>query len=330
MNILITGASGFVGSHLIEYLLEKEPDSKIYGLCRWRSPKDNLVNVINKITLVEGDLLSLSSLITQVNKIKPDIIFHLAAQSYVLSSFLSPEQTLMTNIIGTANLLEAVRNMEEWMMTKILIVSSSEVYGEVLKENQPTTEHAPLKPASIYAVSKVGADMLGFQYHLSYNMHIIRTRAFSHSGPRRGDRFVLSSFAKQLAAISLGLRKENKLYVGNLESARTFCDVKDMVAAYYLAVTKGDSGQVYNIGGSIEYPIKDLLNELLKLSGLKGCIDIVVDPRLYRPSDVVSQRPDSTKFRNKTGWKPVHSIDNMLKDIYRYWLDELKRNPVKL
>ena len=337
-RILITGVSGFVGSHLAEYILSLTGEThKIYGLCRWRSPRDNLKNCIDDIELLEGDLLDLPSLSRVLEKSKPDIIFHLAAQSYVRTSFTSPVDTMQRNVIGTVNLLEAIRNVSnknDWNLFNpiIHIASSSEVYGKASKENQPTNEDCPFNPASPYAVSKVAVDMLGLQYHLSYGMKTLRTRLFSHSGARRGDVFVLSAFAKQIAAIELGLQKE--IRVGNLKSKRTFIDVRDAVRAYWLLVTKTTKhhyGDVFNIGGDEEMFVSKVLRLLIDISKLPADFDrIFVDKDLFRPSDVTSQVPDSTKFIALTGWKPEYTMEDTLQSILNYWREELKINPWKV
>lgn len=331
-RILITGTTGFVGSHLAEHILNLQEEHEVYGLCRWRSNRENLKSCINQIKLVEGDLLDFSSLIRVLGKSKPDIIFHLAAQSYVKTSFTSPIDTLQRNVIGTCNLLEAVRFRHTIgeIDPVIQIASSSEVYGEVLKEDQPTNELTPLKPVSPYAVSKVAEDMLGYQYHQSYGIKILRTRLFSHSGARRGDVFVLSAFAKQIVGIELGLLKEMK--VGNLYSSRTFMDVRDAVRAYWLLVTKvKDYGEVFNIGGDKEITIRHILKKLLELSDLGVEFDRVsIDKKLIRLSDVTTQIPDSSKFRKLTGWEPLYSIDDTLYSILTYWREELKINPWKI
>src|SRR3989304_4454880 len=230
MKILITGITGFVGSHLGEYILNLNEGHDVYGICRWRSPKANLEKIYNKITLLDADLCDLSALIRRFKDIKPDIIFHLAAQSYVLTSFNSPIQTLWSNVIGTTNLLEAVRILE--IDPVIHICSSSEVYGQVSESDIPIRESCPFRPASPYAVSKVGEDMVAFQYWVSYKIRTIRTRMFTHTGPRRGDVFAMSFFAKQVAAGELGLG-ESVIRVGNLKSVRTICDVREAVRAYW-------------------------------------------------------------------------------------------------
>lgn len=324
MRILITGITGFVGSHLAEYIINLEKGHKIYGICRWRSPRDNLANIFNKVTLLEADLSDLSALIRHIQAVKPEVIFHLAAQSYVLTSFNSPIQTLWSNVIGTANLLEAVRITG--IDPVIHICSSSEVYGQVEKKDVPINETAPFRPASPYAVSKVGEDMIALQYWLSYKMRTIRTRMFTHTGPRRGDVFAMSFFAKQIAACELGL-KEPVISVGNLQSVRTFCDVRDAVRAYWLLVNKCKPGEVYNIGGNRTLAIGEALNILLSFSQKK--LTVKVDPNLIRPSDVTLQIPCIDKFKKETGWEPEISLEKTLKDILDYWMTELSRCPWK-
>jgi len=324
MRILITGITGFVGSHLAEYILSLNEQHTIYGICRWRSPRDNLADIYSKVTLLEADLTDLSSLIRSFKTIEPDVIFHLAAQSYVLTSFNSPIQTLTSNVIGTANLLEAVRIIEADPV--IHVCSSSEVYGQVTEKDVPIKETCPFRPASPYAVSKVAEDMLALQYWLSYKIKTIRTRMFTHSGPRRGDVFALSFFAKQIAAAELGLR-ESTIQVGNLKSVRTFCDVRDAVKAYWIMVNKCKPGEVYNIGGNRTMAVGEALEILLSYSKLK--FEIKVDPKLIRPSDVTLQIPCIDKFRNETGWKPEIPLEKTLQDILKYWRGELSRSPWK-
>ncbi|TAN40168.1 MAG: SDR family oxidoreductase [Nitrospirae bacterium] len=324
MKVLITGVTGFVGSHLAEYILNLNEGHDIYGLCRWRSPKDNLINVYNKIKLLEADLCDLSALTRHFRAVRPDIIFHLAAQSYVLTSFNSPIQTLTANVIGTTNLLEAVRLSD--IDPVIHICSSSEVYGQVTEADLPITEACPFRPASPYAVSKVGEDMVGLQYWLSYKIKTIRTRMFTHTGPRRGDVFAFSAFAKQIAAAELGL-KEPVVRVGNLNSVRTICDVRDAVKAYWIMVNTCKPGEVYNIGGNQTVTIGDGLQKLLGFARTK--LEVRVDPELLRPSDVTLQIPSTEKFQKETGWKPEIPLEKTLLDILDYWREELSRNPWK-
>lgn len=325
MRILITGITGFVGSHLAEYVLSLSKGHQIYGICRWRSPKDNLRAIYDKVTLLEADLMDLSSLLRVLDTVKPEVIFHLAAQSYVLTSFNSPIQTLWTNVIGTANLLEAIRILK--IDPVIHICSSSEVYGQVSNEDVPIKESCPLRPASPYAVSKVGEDMVAYQYWLSHGIKTIRTRMFTHTGPRRGDTFAMSFFAKQIAAAELKLDKP-VIRVGNLKSVRTFCDVRDAVKAYWIMINKCKPGEVYNIGGNRTMTIGEALDILISFSKIK--LEIKVDPKLIRPSDVTLQIPCIDKFRKETGWEPEIPLEQTFKDLLFYWRNELKVQPWKL
>jgi len=324
-KVLITGITGFVGSHLADYIFENFPEVKILGLARWRSPTDNIRHILNKISLQFGDLLDPFSLKTILSEHKPDVIFHLAAQSYVTFSFLSPIATLNTNVIGTCNLLETVKELKfvSDYDPIIHICSSSEVYGQVRKEDVPIKEDVPLRPASPYAVSKVAEDMLAYQYWLSWGIKTLRTRMFTHTGPRRGDVFVVSNFAKQIAAIEAGLAPP-VVKVGNLESIRTFTDVRDAVRAYWLLVTKCIPGEVYNIGGVETMKVGEMLNRLLGLSSVKN-IKIEVDPNRLRPSDVTLQIPSTNKFFKETGWKPEIKFEQTIKDTLNYWREYYRK-----
>ncbi|MBI2098121.1 MAG: GDP-mannose 4,6-dehydratase [Candidatus Wildermuthbacteria bacterium] len=325
-RVLITGITGFVGSHLAEYILEKFPNAQVLGLLRWWEPKDNIKQILGKITLCYGDLVDLPSLETILAEHKPEIIFHMAAQSYVDFSFLAPITTLDTNVIGTANLLEAIRKLKgaSGYDPIIHIASSSECYGQVKKDEVPIKETNSFRPASPYAVSKVAEDMLAFQYWLSWKIKTIRTRMFTHTGPRRGEVFAESSFAKQIAAIETGLQ-EPVIKVGNLDSVRTFLDIKDAVRAYWLLVTKCAPGEVYNIGGVETMTVGEMLQKLLNLSTVKN-IEVKVDPARLRPSDVTLQIPSADKFREATGWKPEIPFDQTLQDLLNYWREYYKKN----
>lgn len=325
-KVLITGITGFVGSHLAEYILENHKSVKVYGIVRWRSPLDNINKVLDRITLQYGDLVDSHSVYRILDDVKPDIIFHLAAQSYVDFSFLAPVATLEINVIGTANLLEAVRKlrMKNGYDPIVHVCSSSEVYGQVKKSEVPIKEDNPMRPASPYAVSKVAEDLLGYQYWLSWGIKTIRTRLFTHTGPRRGEVFAESSFAKQIAAIECGLAK-HEIFVGNLNSVRTFMDVRDAVMAYWLLVTKCKPGEVYNIGGTETMTIGEMLKKLISMSTKKG-IKVSVDPKRLRPSDVTLQIPSVAKFSKETGWKPEISFNKTLKDMLNFWRDHYKKN----
>ncbi len=324
-KVLITGITGFVGSHLADYILANFPEIQILGLARWRSPKDNIRHILDKITLEFGDLLDLPSLKTILSRQKPAVIFHLAAQSYVPFSSEAPVVTLEANVIGTCNLLEAVKELKftDNYDPIIHICSSSEVYGQVKENEVPIREDNPFRPASPYAVSKVAEDMLAFQYWLSWQIKTIRTRMFTHTGPRRGEVFVVSNFAKQVAAIEARLAPP-VVKVGNLESIRTFLDARDAVKAYWLLVNKCPPGEVYNIGGVETMTVGEMLNRLLKLSKVKN-INVEVDQHRLRPSDVTLQIPCIDKFVEATGWKPEIKFDKTLEDTLDYWRDFFRR-----
>ncbi len=319
MRALITGITGFVGSHLAEYILEHHPEVEVSGLVRWRSPRQNIEAIQQRIHLHQGNLQDFPSLKSILAGHKPDIIFHLAAQSYVDFSFVAPIDTLETNVVGTGNLLEVVKQLKQsdGYDPVIHICSSSEVYGQVKEDEIPITEDNPLRPASPYAVSKVGEDMLALQYWLSWKIRTIRTRMFTHTGPRRGDVFVVSNFAKQVAAMEAELA-ERVVKVGNLDSVRTFSDVRDAVRAYWLIAEKCRPGEVYNIGGTETMTIRRMLDKLLAMSTLKD-IEVQVDPARLRPSDVTLQIPCVDKFHEATGWRPEIKFDKTLKDTLDYW-----------
>lgn len=325
-KVLITGITGFVGSHLAEYILKEHKGVKIYGLVRWRSPKNNISKIQNDVNLCYGDLEDYSSLEKILSIVKPDVIFHLAAQSYVDFSFISPISTLQANVIGTANLLEVVKTLKlkSGYDPIIHICSSSEVYGQVKESEVPIKETNSLRPASPYAVSKVGEDMLALQYFLSWKIKTIRTRMFTHEGPRRGEVFAPSNFAKQVAAIEAD-KQRSVVMVGNLESVRTFMDVRDAVKAYWLLVNKCTPGEVYNIGGIETMTIGEMLNKLISFSKVKN-IKIKIDPKRLRPSDVTLQIPSVEKFTKETGWKPTIKFDQTLKDMLDYWREYYKKN----
>lgn len=309
---LITGITGFAGSHLAELLLSEGVE--IHGVQRWRSKTDNIDHIANDVHFHEADLLDAHSLYKVIDEVRPDFIFHLAAQSYVQSSWASPSNTLEVNIIGTVHLFEAVK--KSGLNTPIQIACSSEEYGKVLPDELPIRETNPLRPLSPYAVSKLAMDYLGYQYYESYGMKIIRTRGFNHTGPRRGDVFAESTFARQIAEIEAG-KREPIVYVGNLDAIRDYTDVRDMVRAYYLAVQKCNPGEVYNIATGTGWKIKDVLDLLLSMS--KSKIQIKEDKERIRPSDVAVLIGDATKFKKHTGWKPSVPFEKTMKDLLNYW-----------
>jgi len=313
MRILITGITGFVGSHLAEYLLSMK-NIEVYGIERWRSKTENIDHIKDKVKLIECDMRDYSSVDKAIKQVKPEKVFHLAAQSFVYTSWHAPAETLTTNILGQLNLFEAVRN--SGIDPVIQIAGSSEEYGLVKENELPITETSQLRPLSPYAVSKVGQDMLAYQYFMSYKLKVVRTRAFNHTGPRRGEVFVTSNFAKQIAEIEKQ-KKEPVIYVGNLDAKRDFTDVRDIIKAYWLATEKCENGEVYNICSGKAYSIKEVLDILLGFSKVK--VKVKQDPSRMRPSDVPVLLGDNSKFSKATGWKPEIPFNKTCEDLLNYW-----------
>jgi GDP-4-dehydro-6-deoxy-D-mannose reductase len=322
MRALITGITGFAGSHLAEYLLKEQPGVEVFGTLRWRSRMENVEHLGKRIRLVEADLRDYSSMHRALEETRPDFIFHLAAQSFVPSSWSAPNDTIVTNVTGQTNLFEAIRILK--LDPVVQLACSSEEYGLVLPDEVPIKETNPLRPLSPYAVSKVAQDYLGYQYFKSYDLKVIRTRGFNHTGPRRGQVFVTSNFCSQVAAIELGLQ-EPVIRVGNVEAIRDFTDVRDMVRAYWLAVTKGKPGEVYNIATGKGIRIREMLDRLLALSRVE--VKVEVDPDRLRPSDVEILIGDSSKFRADTGWEPCIPFEQTLEDLLGYWREKLSQRP---
>ncbi|MBU0491466.1 MAG: GDP-mannose 4,6-dehydratase [Chloroflexi bacterium] len=339
MKVLITGISGFAGSHLAEYLIARG-DVEVYGLVRWRSKLDNLQDLAargqlntnavetnitctemldacaqpGQVNLIQGDMSDAYSMRQLIQVVQPDRIFHLAAQSFVPASWNLPAETLTTNMVGEVNLLEAVR---EWDGDPLIqIAGSSEEYGLVLPDEVPIKETNPLRPLSPYAVSKVAQDLLAWQYHRSYGIKTVVTRGFNHTGPRRGKVFSTSTFAKQIAEIEKELRPP-VIKVGDLSSKRDFTDVRDMVRAYWLALDQGVPGEVYNIGSGVTMEIGEMLNVLLSLSTVK--VEVEPDPARMRPSDVKVLWADPSKFMQQTGWQPQIPFRQTMQDLLDYW-----------
>lgn len=311
-----------VGSHLADYLLANT-DWDVYGMCRWRSSLDNVKHLLDRanrkdrLIFIEGDLTDFFSLQNAVAESFPDFVFHLAAQSYPLTSFTSPFLTYDTNILGTARLLEVLRN-HEGLDPVIHVCSSSEVFGRVPREKIPINEECSFHPASPYSISKIGADLVGRFHAEAYKQKVVVTRMFTHTGPRRGDVFAESSFAKQIAMVEAGLLPPI-VKTGNLSSLRTWSDVRDAVRAYHLLVTVNPvPGECYNIGGSYSCTVGEMLDFLLSLSTCKN-IKIEQEASRLRPLDADLQVPDTSKFRTHTGWRPEISFEKTMSDLLDYW-----------
>jgi GDPmannose 4,6-dehydratase len=315
-----------VGSHLADYLLENT-DWGIYGITRWRGSMGNIahlfpeINAGRRVFLRYGDLNDSSSMHIILDEVKPDFIFHLAAQSYPQTSFTAPVDTLNTNILGTCRLLECVRLLN--LRPVVHICASSEVFGRVSRDKLPIDEECSFHPASPYAISKVGTDLLGRYYAEAYGINTQTTRMFTHTGPRRGDVFHESTFAKQIAMAEFGLIPP-VIKVGNLESLRTYADVRDAVRAYHMLVTVNPiAGAYYNIGCTYHCTVGDTLRKLISLSA-RSDIEVVTDPERLRPIDADLQIPDTSKFTEHTGWAPRIGYDETMLDLLNYWREKVR------
>ena len=317
-----------VGSHLLDYLVECT-DWEIHGICRWRSPLENIgkhieaINDKDRVFLHYADIRELGAIQEIFKKNRFDYVFHLAAQSYPKTSFDSPIETYDSNINGTENVLKAIKEYAKDAVAHIC--SSSEVFGRVPKEFVPINEECRFHPASPYAISKCGTDLIGRYYAEAYGINTQITRMFTHTGPRRGDVFMESSFAKQIALIEKGYQ-EPLVRVGNLDSLRTIADVRDAVRAYYLLVTtKPEAGATYNIGGDVTVKVGDILRKLISMSNVED-IEYIIDPERLRPIDADLQVPNTNKFRVKTGWKPEIKYEKTLEDLLEYWREKVSTN----
>src|SRR5712664_2628239 len=312
MRILITGITGFVGSHLAEFALARGVD--VFGSVRWRSKMEHIEGFRDRVTLIESDLRDLLSVRTVLEQARPDYIIHLAAQSFVHASWQTPVETFYTNVVSQMNLFEVMRQLGS--SARFLVIGSSEEYGLVEPDELPIRETNPLRPLSPYAVSKVTQDLMGFQYFKSYGLDIVRARAFNHSGPRRGEVFATSSFAKQIAEAEAGLR-EPFVSVGDLKPTRDFSDVRDIVQGYWTLLERGTAGEVYNLCSGVDWSIERMLNFLMSQSTLDR-LEIRPDPARLRPSDVPTLRGCAEKIQHAVGWTPRIPLEQTLGDLLEY------------
>lgn len=320
---LITGITGSGGSYLAEYIVGNHPDVEVHGIGRWHSTStaDNLSAIRSRVTVHECDLMDFSSVFAALEASRPDVIFHLAAHANVRASFQTPLSVLNNNIMGTANLFEAIRAAK--LNPIFQMCSTSEVYGQVGPEDVPIREETPMRPSSPYAVSKVTQDLLGYTYFVAYKMPVIRTRMFAYLNPRRVDLFA-TSFARQVARIERGLQKE--LVHGNLDSVRTIIDVRDAMRAYWDAALHCTPGEAYNIGGKTTITVGEFLDLLKSLA--KTPIPSRVDPALLRPADVTLQIPSTEKFEQATGWKPQYSFEESVAFLLDHWRSEVAKEVI--
>ena len=319
MRVLITGITGMAGSHLADYLLSTCEGIELYGTFRWRSRMENVVHLEGKINLIQCELTDFTNTVRALEISKPDFIFHLAAQSFVVASWSSPTATMLENPRMQISLFEAMLMLG--IDCPIQVALSSEEYGMVYPNELPITEDNPLRPLSPYAVSKVTQDMMAYQYHKSHGLKTIRTRTFNHEGPRRGEVFVTSNFARQIALIEVG-RQEPVIYTGNLNAKRDWSDVRDVVRAYWLAVNRCVPGDVYVIASGVSYSVREMLDMLIGMSDVK--VETRDDPSRMRPSDVMVLQGDPSKFKAQTGWKPEIPLKQTLSDLLNHWREEVR------
>jgi len=313
MRLLITGITGFVGSHMAEYAISQ--GAEVIGSVRWRSRTENIEHLQGQLRLIECDLRDTASVRRLLAASIPTHVIHLAAQSFVGASWHMPGETLSTNMTSQLNLLEGIRDFPD--PPRFLAIGTSEEYGLVYPDELPIRETNPLRPLSPYAVSKVGQDLMGFQYFQSYGLPIVRTRAFNHEGPRRGDVFVTSNFAKQVAEIEAG-RHDPVIHVGDLTPRRDYSDVRDIVRGYWMLLEQGEPGEVYNLCSGRSWTIQRVLDFYLDRSHAKG-ISVQVDPARLRPSDVMVLEGDPSKIHKALGWQTEIPFEQTLMDLLEYW-----------
>jgi len=319
-NALITGIAGQTGSHLADYILENHPECRVHGIVRYRSDLSSIDHITNKIVLHDCDLRDAHNTYKVVKDCLPDVVFHLAATSFVKTSFYCPAEVLHNNTISQINLMEAVIKANRSAMFQI--AGSSEEYGLVHPDETPIKETNPLRPISPYAISKVTQENLGYQYHKSYGLKAILTRTFNHTGPRRPEVFVESSFCKQVAMIEAGLQ-EPTIYHGDLSSVRDYTDARDIARAYWLAAENCDVAEPYNICSNTKFTIGAILDKILSMSEVK--VEKKLDESRLRPSDVTLLHGCADKFMTQTGWSPTYGLGQTLEDLLNAWREKLRK-----
>ena len=320
MKVLVTGIAGFVGRHLVDLLRSEHPGVEVFGLVKPHGTPAN--DLPGRIALIEADLEDAAGVDSALDLVHPDRIIHLAGQSSPHASWTDPAGTIRVNVLGLLHILEAVRKRS--LAPRVLVIGSAEEYGVVDARDLPVPEDAPLRPASPYAVSKIAQGYLALQYTLSFQMGIVRTRTFNHTGPGRGEAFAESSFARQIAEIEAG-RRRPVLAVGNLEAVRDFSDVRDVVRAYWTLLDRGDAGEVYNVCSGKGIRIRDLLQKLIEISGVD--VEVRLDPERLRPSDIPNLVGDPRKIRETTGWEPGIPLEKTLRDLLQHWREHMASVP---
>ena len=318
MLALITGIGGFVGGHLAEFLLGQRVE--VVGIDR-PGRVEQAHELLPGLRAAEAiDLMQPDQVREFIATLRPQRVYHLAAQASVSQSWENPAETLTNNIVGQVHLFQAV--IAAGLQPRILVIGSNEEYGPVRPEDLPVGEEHPLRPISPYAVSKVAQDLLGYQYFVSHRLHCVRMRPFNHIGPRQSEAFVAASFAKQIAEAEAGLQ-EPMIRVGNLETQRDFTDVRDVVRGYWLATERGEPGEVYNIGSGRAVAIGNILQRLVAYARLP--LKVEQDPGMFRPADIPISYADCRKLRLRTGWEPSIALEQTLKDMLEYWRTRVAR-----
>ncbi len=319
MRVLITGISGLLGSHLAEYLLEAHPEVEVFGLRRWRSDRSRTRKLAGRITLLEGDIEDAHSVRAVIEHVRPDWLFHLAAQSYPAVSWDAPLATLTPNIAGTVNVLEAVRHC--CPACQVHVAGSSAQYGYVAADSVPIREDHPMRPLSPYGVSKVAQELLACQYHAVYGLRTYVTRSFNHVGPGQDERTAIQSFCRQVAAIELGLQPP-VVRVGNLAPRRDFLDARDAVRALWALMERGTPGEAYNLCSGTAPTMREVLEEII--SQARCSMEVFEDPGRLRPSDEPILLGDNTKLRKHTGWTPTIDLRQMIARVLDHWRSTLR------
>jgi GDP-4-dehydro-6-deoxy-D-mannose reductase len=319
MRTLITGCAGFAGSHLAEYLLEK--DEEVIGLCAPDDDGANLQHIKDRLKIVGADLREMGRVHEVMESLKPQRIYHLAAFSSPAESFEDPERTYHVNFMGTFNLISAW--LRVGMDSRFLLVSSAEVYGMVPREKLPLREEMELQPVNPYAGSKAAAEILTLQFFRSYGLPIVLVRPFNHTGPRQSSRFVCSNLARQVAEIELGLRPPT-VVAGNLDAVRDFTDVRDIVRGYFDLLERGAPGEIYQLCSGHSISIKSVLG--LLISGASKPIQVSVDRPPLRKHDAAEIWGDYSKAKLAVGWEPRRELKDTLRELTDYWRQKVKLN----
>ncbi|MBF0183144.1 MAG: GDP-mannose 4,6-dehydratase [Magnetococcales bacterium] len=324
MRILITGITGFVGSHMADFLLERMPDIELFGLKRWHlSRMDHIRHLLGKVTMIDCDLTDPIGTREMMDRVRPERIFHCAAESFVSPSWKHPSRYMTMNYHATVNLLDAIHTFG--LPTLFHIPGSGEEYGEINEDEIPIRPETVLRPVNPYAVSKIAQDLIGYVYYKSYGVKVIRTRAFNHEGPRRDKVFGIPWYAYQIACVEAGLQ-EPLLKVGHIDDQRNFTHVRDMVEAYWLATEKCQPGELYLIGSEAPdtiYTFRQALERLIEMSTVRG-IRYETDAQYVRPTNVPRLIADTSAFRQITGWEPKIPFQQILDETLNYWRQQVK------